>query len=318
MDHSGCLPAAIEQIHPEKVFASRMGLKALGEHFHADWDLTEVTSGDEISLGRRTLTFLETRLLHWPDSMFTYLPEDGVLFSQDGFGMHLASNERFADELPEPVLDWEAAKYYANIVLPFSPVVERTLAKVQELGLSPQVIAPDHGPVYRRDLDWIISRYVRWAAQAWSKKAVIVYDTMWGSTAKMAQAISSGVAEAGVTARVLPLGASHRSDVATELLDAGALIVGSPTINGSLFPTVADIMTYLQGLKRKNLLGAVFGSYGWSGEATRHIVEYLERMKVELVGEAVRTTYVPNEDVLSECYALGQQVAGELRKRCEK
>ncbi len=318
MDHSGSLPKVVVAVEPEQVFASEMGVKALAQHFHDGPDVTAVKDGESLSLGNMNLTFIESRMIHWPDSMMSYLAEDEILFSQDGFGMHLASCEMFADELPDCLLDWEAAKYYANILLPFSPLVTKLLAKVDALKVPIKIVAPDHGPVWRKDVGRIIESYGRWAAQKPNKKVVIVYDTMWGSTAKMAQVMADAVAECGCCPRVLPLRSAHRSDVATEILESGALLVGTPTMNNHMFPTVADVLYYLKGLKPENLIGGAFGSYGWSGEGVSQVMEILAATGVDLVHDsagAVRSQYVPTEDVLDECRGLARLVCERLKKR---
>jgi flavorubredoxin len=194
MDHSGCLPEVIAAVRPEQVFASTMGVKTLPEHFDLAAEITPVRDGESLALGDIDLAFVETRMLHWPDSMMTYYAGDQVLFSSDGFGMHLASTERFADELDEAILEYEAGKYFANILLPFSPQVTKTLAKVAELDLPIQVIAPDHGPIWRQDPARIVALYGEWAEQKPTRKAAIVYDSMWQSTALMARAIAEGLA----------------------------------------------------------------------------------------------------------------------------
>jgi flavorubredoxin len=312
MDHSGFLPEAIARLRPSKVYASGQGRDAIESHFHLGYPVEAVKTGDSLDLDGATLKFVESRMLHWPDSMLTYLVEGGVLFSNDAFGMHLASSERFADELPRDLLDAEAAKYYANILMPLSPIVKTFLDKVPTFGLDLRMIAPDHGPIWREDVGWIVGRYTEWAVRKPSKKAVVVYDSMWGSTAKMARAIGDGLAAGGASAVLMPLDAAHRSDVATEILGAGALLVGSPTMNNQLFPAVADAMTYLEGLRPKNLVGASFGSYGWSGEAVAHLDERLKRMKVELVGDGMKVKYVPTGDDLEACRSLGLAVAAKL------
>jgi flavorubredoxin len=255
-------------------------------------------------------------MLHWPDSMFTYLAEESLLFSQDMFGMHLASSERFDDELSDEILDYEAARYFANILLPMSSAVVRLLEKVDDLGLTIKVIAPDHGPLWRKDVDKIRGLYAVWATQQPTRKALVVYDTMWQSTAAMAQAVGEGLAAGGASAKLMPLKSCHRSDVATELLDAGALLVGSPTLNNNMFPTVADVLTYVRGLKPRNLIGAAFGSYGWSGEGVAQVKDVLSAMKVDLVAEGVKVKYVPDDDGLAECFALGMDVAKRLEEAC--
>jgi len=314
MDHTGCLPDVIERLKPDVVYASPMGAKALAGHFGLGKEITVVRDGERVSLGNMDVVFMETRMLHWPDSMFTYLPSERVLFSQDAFGMHLASYERFADEMESSVLDFEAAKYFANILLPYAALIPRTIEKAAEAGIEPLVIAPDHGPVWRReeDLKGILSRYLAWSEQKPSTKALVVYDSMWGSTALMARAVCEGLESTGASVRLMSLKGTHRSDVATEILDAGALLVGSPTINNGMFPTVTDVMGYLKGLRPKNLVGAVFGSYGWSGEAVKLLEAFFDEMKIERIGESVKVEYVPDEDALKACFELGKRVGEKL------
>ncbi len=314
MDHSGCLPEVIQAVKPDKVFASAMGANALAEHFRLDREIVAVKDGESISLGNMTLSFMETRMLHWPDSMFTYLAEDGVLFSQDVFSMHLASTERFDDEIDEAVLEDEAAKYFANILMPLSTPVSRLLEKIGGLDVTKGIVATDHGPIWRKDVSKILELYSRWAAQKPTKKAVVMYDTMYESTALMARAIGEGIRAGGADAKLMPLRACHRTDVATEMLDAGALVIGSPTFNNNIFPTVADALTYLRGLKPRNLIGAAFGSYGWSGEAVGQVEDVLRGMKVELVGESIKAKYVPDNEALAQCYSLGMLVAERLKE----
>jgi len=301
----------IDIVKPEKVFASKKGVEALELHFGLK-EITAVEDGGEIDLGNMKVTCLETRLLHWPDSMVSYLAGDKVLFSQDGFGMHLASNERFDDELDDYVLYHEAAKYFANILLLYSHIAGRVIKRIEESGLEIVTIAPDHGPVWRSKIPWIIDLYKKWSSRELKKKAIIVYDSMWDSTRMMARAIEDGLTEGGVHVKVLSATATGRADVVTELIDAGALIVGSPTLNNHIFPTVADILTYIKGLKPTGLVGASFGSYGWSGESVRVLNAWLEDMKIELVGEGLRVNYVPGAEDLERCRQLGLAVAKRL------
>ncbi|MCU0722345.1 MAG: FprA family A-type flavoprotein, partial [Planctomycetes bacterium] len=281
MDHSGCLPETVARIRPDKVLASKMGARALQDHFGPSFAATPVADGETLSLGNATLTFLETRMLHWPDSMVSYLAEERLLFSQDAFGMHLATSERFADEVPDDVLNAEAAKYFANILTPFSPLILKLLERVQGLKIPIDLVAPDHGPIWRKDAGRMPALYAKWAVQEPGRKAVVVYDTMWQSTAAMARAVGEGLARGGASVKIHNLKASHRSDVATELLGAGALLVGSSTLNNNMLPSAADALTYLRGLKFRNLAGGAFGSHGWSGEGAKQVREVLEAMKVE-------------------------------------
>jgi flavorubredoxin len=312
MDHSGSLVEIVNLVKPEKVFASAMGVKALEGHFRPAFEITPVKDGDEISCGNRTITFLETRMLHWPDSMVSYLKEEKLLFSQDAFGMHLASSERFADELPGALLEREGAKYYANILLPFSHLILKLFERLGGLRLEFDIIAPDHGPIWRKGNGRILELYQKWAKQERANRTVVVYDTMWGSTGRMASAIADGLSAGGASVTVLKLRAAHRSDIATELLSAGALVVGSPTINNNIFPTIADLLVYIKGLKPKGLIGAAFGSYGWSGESVKQIEELLRGMNVDIVAEGLRATYVPDDGVLAACRELGAEIAKRL------
>ena len=315
MDHSGSLPQVIAAVNPKKVFASVVGAKTLAELFPNPGEITPVMDGETFSLGNRTLTFLETRMLHWPDSMFTYLNEEQLLFSQDAFGMHYASLERFADGCDPAVLAYEAATYYANILLPYSPQVLKLIEKVKSAKLSFKIIAPDHGPIWRKETDGILGRYARWAAQKPEGRAVVVYATMWHSTERMARAISEGLAAGGLRVKVMSMDEVHRSDVMYELLCAGAVAVGSPTLNNHVLPNMADILTYMRGLKPRNMIAAAFGSYGWSGEAVREIEEVLTEMKLEKTGEGIRVKNVPDAEALSRCYDLGKDMAGQVLSR---
>jgi flavorubredoxin len=315
LDHSGCLAEVIAAVNPEKVFASAVGSKSLKEILAIDREITAVKDGETLSLGNRTLTFMETRMLHWPDSMFAYLNEEQILFSQDAFGMHYASQERFDDEIDPAILSYEAATYYANILLLYSPLVQKLIEKVAASGLTFRLIAPDHGPIWRKDIGGIVGRYGSWAAQKPTGKAVVVYGTMWQNTEKMARAVSEGLSEGGLHVKLMSMSEVHRSDVMYEILDAGALVVGSSTLNNNMLPIVADVMTYMRGLKPKNLVGAAFGSYGWSGEAVKQVEEILAEMKVEGAGEGIRVKNAPDGETLTRCYDLGLTIAEKVKAR---
>jgi flavorubredoxin len=313
MDHSGCLPDAIKAATPEKVFASKMGASALMAHFHDGLSITAVEDEGELSLGgQMVLKFFETRFLHWPDSMFCYMPQQKFLFSQDVFGIHLAGSERFDDEVPAWVLQEEAARYYANILLPYSPLVQKLIEKLEKPGIEIDIVAPAHGPILRSGFRDVFGQYKRWSNQRLKQSALVLYDSMWGSTNLMAGAISDGLASIGVSVKQMSLSSGHRSDAAAELLEAGALVVGSPTLNNQVFPTVADAMSYLKGLKPKPRPCATFGSFGWSGESVKHLQETLAALGFEHVGQA-KTKYVPDAKMLQECWELGQKVGNCLR-----
>lgn len=316
MDHSGSLPQVMAEVKPEKVFASVMGVKALDAHFRIGSALTAVKTGDVISLGNMSVTFVETRMLHWPDSMVSYIPEQKILFSQDGFGMHLATDRIFADQNDSAVVEQEMRKYFANILLLYAPQVLKLLEDLPKLNLAIDVIATDHGPIWRGDqLGRPLELYKKWASQVPENRAVVVYSTMWHSTEKMATAIADGLRSAGTQVKVMSLEANTRSDVATEILCAGALVVGSPTINNQMYPAVADVLCYLKGLRPKNLLGAAFGSFGWSGEAVAQINEQFAAMKLELAAEGLKLKYVPSDADLEKCFGYGAAIGAVLAEK---
>ena len=314
MDHSGSLPRVMHKIGEDKpLYCSKMGLKNLSRHFPQKWNYHSVANGETLSLGKRTLTFLETRMLHWPDSMFTYVKEDKILFSSDAFGQHYAGHEKFDDQIGDSIMP-HAKKYFANILLLYSPLILKLLEKVAELGLEIDMICPDHGIIWRKDPGKIINAYAKWASQEPEQKAVVVYDTMWHSTETMAEEIAQGIVEEGVIARPMHIRSSHRSEIMTEVLDAAAVIVGSPTINNQLFPTVSDFLTYMKGLKPKNKIGAAFGSYGWSGESVKLITQELEAMKFDIIDPGVKIQYVPDQDGKNACLELGRKIGKAIKK----
>jgi len=314
MDHSGALPEMIEAINPEKVICSKMGHKALLQHFHRpDWPYHVVTPGEELSLGKRTLNFLETRMLHWPDSMFTYLKEDQILFTSDAFGEHLATSERFDDEVNQDVLMHEAAKYYANILTLYSPLVKKLLAQVAEMQLPIKMLAPDHGVIWRSNPGKIIEAYSRWCVHQGNGKALVIYDTMWESTKMMAKAIAEGLHEQGVEYKLLDLQVNHRSDVMTDVLESSAIVLGSSTLNNGMLPRMADFLMYMRGLRPTNKVGASFGSYGWSGEAVKMMNEVLKDMNIILCHKGLKVQYVPEHAQLGECVELGRTVGKAMQ-----
>ncbi len=313
MDHSGSLPEVMKEIEPEKVICSKMGHKALLKHFHQeDWPYHIVTPGEEMSLGEKTLNFIETRMLHWPDSMFTYIKEDQILFSSDAFGEHLATSERFDDEVNQDVLMFEATKYYANILTLYSPLVKKLIAKVAEMNLPIKMIAPDHGVIWRGNPGKIIDAYSRWCVHEGKGNALVIYDTMWHSTEMMAKAIADGLQDKGINYKLLDLQVNHRSDVMTDVLEASAVILGCPTLNNGLLPRMAGFLMYMRGLRPTNKIGAAFGSYGWSGESVKLMNKAMGEMKFTMVHEGLKVQYVPEHTHLKECVELGQTVGQAL------
>lgn len=309
MDHSGSLPELMEIIKPEKLFCSPMGQKAILEHFHReDWPFEVVKTGSEISLGKRTIQFIETRMLHWPDSMFSYIKEDGILFSSDAFGQHYASSERYDDEVDLSEVMHESAKYYANILYLYAPLIRKLLTAVGEMNLDIKMIAPDHGVIWRTHQHKILEAYDKWSRNESDKKVLVIYDSMWHSTEKMAHAIGAGLKESGVSTSMINLKMHHRSDVMTQVLGARAVVLGSSTLNNGLLPRMAGLLMYMRGLKPTNKFGATFGSFGWSGEAVALMNKALEDMKIELIEDGLRLKYVPDDQQLAGCVEMGRRI----------
>lgn len=312
-DHSGAIPEIVEIIKPEKIFCSGRGKKTLIDHYHReDWPYEVVESGQELKLGKKTVQFLETRMVHWPDSMMSYIKEDALLISSDGFGQHWATSERFNDEVDHAELMAHAAKYYANILLLYSNLIKKLVEDVQKMDLKIDMIAPDHGLIWRKNPLQIVEAYYRWSKQETVNKALVVYDTMWHSTELMAKAVADGLIEKGVSVRMMDLSVDHRSDIITQLLDAKAIILGSSTLNNGMLPRMADFLCYMKGLKPANKIGAAFGSYGWSGEAPKLITKALEEMKFKTF-PSVSAQFVPNHDALKKCVDLGREIGSAIK-----
>ena len=319
MDHSGSLPEIVDLVKPEKIFCSKMGLKAINEHFHPeDWPLEAVENGQILSLGSKTVQFLETRMLHWPDSMFSYFPEDKLLISSDAFGQHLASSERFDDEVDFSELMEQTSKYYANILTLYSPLIRKLLAKVQDLGLEIDMIAPDHGVIWRSHIGDVLKAYGDWSQNKGKRKALVIYDTMWASTEKMAKAVATGINMTGTSVKLINLAYAHRSDVMADVLNAKAVILGCATLNNGMLPRMAGFLMYMRGLKPTNKIGAAFGSFGWSGEAVKLMNRAMEDMKFDIVEPGLRVKYVPGHTDLSDCVEMGKRIGEAVIKETEE
>ena len=313
MDHSGALPRFMEIAPKAQIIATDYGIKGLSRHYRGEWPLIKVKSGEELSLGNKTLQFLETYMLHWPDSMFTYVKEDHLLLPNDGFGQHFASYRRFDDELPslDPVME-EAAKYFANILMPLAPLIPPLLKKVEKMGLEIEMIAPSHGIIWRSQVDRIVKAYAEWSTGVAENRALVIYDSMWGSTETMAKAIAHGMSQAGVENKLLHLRKNHYSDIIKEILTAKLLVIGSPTLNEGIFPSVAQLLAYLKGLHPLKKRGVAFGSYGWGGEAIKAVEAEMKAMGIEVLEPGLGVIYVPNDEDLENCVQLGKRLANSL------
>ena len=319
MDHSGSLPRAMKEFKAEKLFCSMQGEKALKAHFHDSLPALEIVkTGDAVNLGKNSLAFVETKMLHWPDSMVSYLTGEKVLFSQDAFGMHLAGSERFADEYSDSLLYEEAKKYFANILLLQSAKIIDLLNNLPGLNLDIEFVAPDHGPIWRNgDHGKIIALYREFAEQKPEKRAVVLFDTMWHSTEAMANAIAEGLIQSGIPTDVVSLHSCERSEAITKIMGAGVLAVGTPTINNNMYPSLGDILTYMRGLKPKIAVGGAFGSFGWSGEGAKQVAEALTQMNIEQPAAPLAVKYVPDSEALASCVEFGKTLAETLKNKLE-
>ena len=312
MDHSSALPMIAEKAKNATIIASEKGKEAIICHYGDHFNIQTVKTGDELKLGDRTLTFVEAPMLHWPDSMMTYVTPDKILMPNDAFGQHLASSQRFDDEVDEHILMEEATKYYANILMPLGSLITRKIQEITQLGVALRMIAPSHGIIWRSNPSRIVNAYLHWSEGKPKKKVSIVYDTMWGSTDKMAIAIAEGAVAEGVEVKLLKLRATDLTEVVTQILDSKAVIVGSPTLNNQMFPTLGYFLAYITGLKPKNKVWCFFGSYGWGGGAVRGMTEMARKAGFEVHEPGIEVKYIPTNEDLKKCFELGKQIAAEV------
>ncbi len=317
-DHSGAIPFLLDNLGPEKVFCSKRAKEALGylfgPHWVERWDLQVVGTGDELSLGKNTLQFIEAPMVHWPDSMFTYVKEAKTLLPNDAFGQHIATSRRFADEIDQGALMEEASKYYANILMPFGSPISKMIDKIGEMGLEIECIGPSHGAIWRtpEGIATIIESYKAWTRFEAPPRVALFYDTMWHSTERMTMAIEDGVASEGVECGVYRLTVNPRSELARQVLTCQAFLVGSPTLNQAMFPTVGAFLTYIKGLKPKNRIAGAYGSYGWGGGAVKQVEAELRALGLDLI-ESLEARYMPGPEELDACHELGRSLARRVK-----
>lgn len=315
MDHSGSLPAVMEIIPNATVCCTKRGYEGLCLHYPEgkDWQFKTVETGTELGLGSKTLMFIEATMLHWPDSMHTYIKEDKILLSNDAFGQHIATSKRFNDEVDDVIED--AAEYYANILMPFGQIILKYVDAVGKLGIAIDMIAPCHGIIWRKDPAQIIEAYGQWANGTNREKVLIIYDTMWGSTHAMANAILEGVRTAGVDVKLLNIRKNDASHIIKEVLDAPVILIGSPTLNNGMFPTVGGFLTYLRGLRPKGKKAVAFGSYGWGKGAVRAVEAELKAAGLEIIEPGLEIRYRPDDEGLASCRSLGERLATIVKER---
>jgi anaerobic nitric oxide reductase flavorubredoxin len=307
-DHSGALPLLTQQIPDVPIYCTKNGVKSLKGLYHQDWNFQVVKTGDKLSLGSKELIFIEAPMLHWPDSMFTYLTGDEVLFSNDAFGQHYASEFMFNDKVDQAELFSECIKYYANILTPFSPMVIRKIKEVLGFNLPLDMICTSHGIIWRDNPVQIVEKYMEWADNYQENQITILYDTMWDSTRVMAEQIAAGIKSADdkVTVKLFNLAKTDKNDAITEIFKSKAILLGSPTVNNGILVAVAAILEEIRGLKFKNKKAGAFGSYGWSGEAVKILSERLSDSGFEIINDGLRITWSPDEESMQLCRDYGE------------
>jgi len=310
MDHSGSIDKLLELCPNAEIVCSPKGEEELKMHFKKDWKFRVVNTGDELNIGKRKLKFLLMPMVHWPDSMATYSPQDKILFPNDAFGQHRASSERYVDEYGSDIIMEDAAKYYANIVMPYGNQVLKVLDAIKDLAID--VIAPSHGLIWRQkqDIEAIVAAYKKWANYETENKVLIIYDTMWHSTRQMATRFQELVDKAGIAVKMIGLQEAHISDIVTDVLTARVVLFGTPILNNRMLPTMAALLMYLKGLKTKNRFALTFGSYGWSKIGFKEFEESIKDAGFELLAEGKYVQFVPGDDdinKLEECLPLIQE-----------
>ncbi|MBF1138709.1 MAG: anaerobic nitric oxide reductase flavorubredoxin [[Eubacterium] sulci] len=313
-DHSGTLPALMREIPDTPIYCTKKGESILRGLYHQDWNYVNVKTGDELEIGDSKLIFVEASMLHWPDTMMTYMTGDNILFSNDVFGQHYASEMLYDDMDDISKLLHEAEKYYTNIITPFSTFVTKKLAEVQGMNLKIDLVAPSHGIIWRENIGLIMDLYAKWANNYQEDQITLIYDTMWQSTRKMAEAIAEGIQQASpnTTIKILNAVKNDKNDILVEVFKSKAILVGSPTINNGFSYAIAGILEMIKGLKFKNKKAASFGSYGWSGEAAKLIREFLEESKFAIVNDGIRVNWAPDQETIEQLREYGRKFVEEI------
>lgn len=313
-DHSGALPELMRHIPDVPVYCTANAVKSITGQHHIDLNFHVVKTGQRLGLGARELIFIEAPMLHWPDTMFCYLTGEEVLFSTDAFGHHLATEGMYNDLADPCVLEAECLKYYANILTPFSPQVKRKIEEFASLNLPLKMICPSHGAIWRTDPMSIVSRYLEWAADYQEDQVTIIYDTMWNSTRRMAEAIAEGLGEASpsTTVKLFNAARTDKNDIITEVFRSKGVLLGSPTINRGYLSSLGGLLEMMRGLSFKKKKAAAFGSYGWSGESVKMLNEHLRHAGFEVPDEGLRELWAPDGDTLARCREFGKKFTSML------
>ena len=312
IDHSGALPELMKYIPDTPIYCTSNGIKSIKGHYHEDWNFKPVKTGDKLPLGNgKELIFVEMKMLHWPDSMACYLTEDNILFSNDAFGQHYASEYMFNDLVDQNELFNECIKYYANILTPFSSLVDKKIKEILDLNIPIDIIATSHGVIWRKNPTQIVEKYLSWANAYQENQITIIYDTMWDGTKIMAENIAKGIHEADekINVKLFNLSKSDKNDVITEIFKSKIMLIGSPTINHGILTSVAGIIEEIKGLGLKNKKAAAFGCYGWSGESIKILTEQLDKSGFSIINEGIRVMWNPDKESLERCLDFGKKIA---------
>ena len=314
VDHSGGLPELMKEIPGTPIYCTANGIKSLKGHYHEDWNFIPVKTGDTLDLGEGKLIFIEAPMLHWPDSMFEYYTKDEILFSNDAFGQHYASEFMYNDLVDQAELYQEAIKYYANILTPFSPLVVKKIHEVLGFNVPVKMVCPSHGIMWRDNPTQIVEQYLKWADDYQEHQVTLIYDTMWDATKKMAEAIAEGIKSVDPTLNIklYNVGKADKNDVISEVFKAKLVVAGSSTINKGILSGMAATIEMMKGLKFKNKKAAGFGSYGWSGESPKMMTKELEACGFEILEEGLGVLWKPDEEALDLCRAYGVKLAEKL------
>lgn len=311
-DHSGSIEYMAKILKNAKFYGTAKLKEGLSKYYNLDIEINVVKTGDKISLGNNLLTFIEVPMVHWPDSMMTYCPEKKVLFSNDGFGQHIATNKIFADEVDSAIINKEFAKYYANILWSLSIMVDKSINNILKMNLPIDFIAPSHGLVLRKDLNKVIEKYLAWAKNTTSNKVVIVYETMWGSTEIMAKGIARALTDNNIEIKIFDIAKTDFAEVAYEMLEAKAFVIGSSTHDNEMLAYIAGFIHFIKGMKPKNRIAVSFGSFGWAGGAVKEIATSLSSCGIEVI-EQVSAKFKPNKEELEKCYQAGLKLVEKLK-----
>lgn len=314
-DHSGSLTALMEEIPDTPIYCTAAAVKSIeGQYGKRGWNFHVVKTGDSVDIGNgKKLVFVEMRMLHWPDSMATYMTVDNILFSNDAFGQHYAVEELFNDKADQCLLWKEAMKYFANILTPFAPILTKKLEEIKGLNLLIDIIAPSHGAIWRENPLEIVKKYTEWADAYSEDQVTVAYDTMWEGTAKLAHKIAQEIHKQSpdTVVKVFNISKSDKNEVMTEIFKSKAVAVGSPTVGNSILSSVAGWLEFLKQLKFKKKRAAAFGCYGWSGESVKILKELLDGAGFEVVDENVRSLWNPGEEDFIQVAPLVKSLLGD-------